>query len=491
MSLPNDSRPGSENTSTATSKSANSAENTEPPPQGYGPKLSSGGGYFVMVPVSLFGRVTLRDIGVYAGVRSFGFGETSCSPTEMEVSQRLGVSVDTVQRGLTELRNAKVVKVTQRRGRPNVYTFPKCQGQQWVKVPVGLLGRVSPAQVGMYAALLTFQGKGGCFPKVTTVARRVGMGVTRTREMLRALGRAEVIEIVSRVRHDGINPTSNQYLFADLCQQTSEVPGQGHISWEVAADPGVGVPQIPEYRNRRSRCGTRTINQNPYPDLVGWSAPPARVRSQEPQSKLHPGTSRGHVAPGEPIAGAGMSDEEPGSDLPGELGSCAAEAGAPGNPGAPAPGKNPVSARASGWHRQPLADEHQERRAQVLVDLLAEGWVSLGRNKPAPETLENWLQTARIMLLGPDKRDYDQACQLITKTCRDEYWSGQVRSMYYLSTNWDVIAEEFSKREVRDVGAAARAAKRRKQRADKRVSQRQAESGSAHVSIGGFKLSDL
>jgi hypothetical protein len=361
-----------------------------------------------------------------------------------------------------------------------VYTFrprPARTRDGWAKVPVALLGRVCPAAVGLYGVLRSFEGDHGVHPKVNTIAKRAGICHTQAKDYLRILKRAGAIEVIGRV-DDSHRTTSNLYHFALLPEQTRVVADQNHAATDLVTNPAQGWCQIPTGDGDKSRPQTRTINKNSYLEVVGWSAPSARLSSGEHYGEHLRGTGEGHKGPGSTSESLGVL---------GALGRKSLE---------DLETSPPTSARLAGWHRQPMPDEDQERQAQDLVDLLAEGLADLGRNAPAPAALENWCQTARVMLFGPDNRDYDQARQLISKVCRDEYWSGQVRSLYYLAENWDQIADEFSKRDVRDVGVA-RAAKRRKQRTDKRVAERNnaktadKPEGSGPQGIGCFRLSDL
>jgi hypothetical protein len=251
-----------------------------------------------------------------------------------------------------------------------VYTFrPRPAGTRdgLAKVPVVLLGRVCPAAVGLYGVLRSFDGRGGVCPRVNTIAERAGICHTQAKDYLRILREAGTIEVQGRV-DDHNRATSNLYHFPDLSERTYVVVDQDHAARGLVTNPAGGWCQIPPRDGDKFRPQTRTINQDTELEVVGWSAPLARVNSEELHSE-------------------------------------------------------------------------------------------------------------------------DQARQLISKACRDEYWSRQIRSLFDLSNHWDQIAEEFSNRPVRDIGAA-RAAKRRKDRADKRVAKRTPE-GTARQGIGGFSLSNL
>lgn len=457
----NRSRPGSANTTGATNQNSavQASENQI--------TVTGGNTHFAMVPVWLLGRVKLREVGVYAALHSFTFADnTTCSPTETEIADRLGVSVDTVQRAVLKLVAAGAITVTAERhhdGRRNVYTFTPSPTAQHVRVPRGVLGRVTPAEVGMYAVVRSFNGGSGCHPMVPTIAKLAGLGTTRTRQMLHALADAGVIEIVSRLKADGVNPAPNEYVFLDVPDVAAE---------SLSADPAVGSPQIPREGDRKSRCEPITPNQNSELKLVGWCEPAARDSFEEDLGEVF----EEHVAPRNPsestrdhaeiLGGLGSTSDSPRK----HLGS-----------------SSPTSARNSGWFNQPMADPAEESRVQDLVTLFADGRETLGQNTASPATRENWAASARNMLFGPDSRDYHLAWTLVDKVTRDKYWSGQVRSLYHLATHWDEISAEFSRREVQDFRQDRRV--RRRERLDKRVDE--ADKPGERQSVGSVTFDDL
>lgn len=79
---------------------------------------------------------------------------------------------------------------------------------------------------------------------VPTIAAKAGLGTTRTRQMLHTLADAGVIEIVSRLKPDGVNPAPSDYVFIDVADVAAE---------SLSADPAVGSPQIPSPEVWRSR----------------------------------------------------------------------------------------------------------------------------------------------------------------------------------------------------------------------------------------------
>ena len=351
-----------------------------------------------------------------------------------------------------------------------VYTFrsrPSGTPDGWAKVPVALFGQVSPAAVGLYGALRSFEGHAGTYPKVETIAARAGICHTQVKDYLRVLRRAGAIEVVGRV-DDRNRTTSNLYVFptvAEACQQTHVEAGQGHAAADLVPNPAWGWCQIPPGVGAKSRPQTRTSNKNLEPDLVGWSAPSARLASEETLREFCEEL---------PVSGTTSETTPKGFE---EIRIAPEKSQVP----------LPNSGRTTGWFRQPLDDEASEGRAQDLVDLFAKGHADLGWNTPTPATLQNWLQSARLIL---DQRDYDDARQLIEKVCADEYWSRQVHDLFGLKRRWDEIADEFTRRGPKDVGVAK--AQRRRQLSQARVAdQTAAGDGRAWVGTGARRLSSL
>jgi hypothetical protein len=494
--------------------------NKEAPDQGATTNHDTPPGYFAVVPVRLFGRVSVRSVGVYAGYSSFAYGKLTASPTEAEVAERLNISPRTVRRALSELVEAKAIEVAPGKGAVGgryLYTFTEHPGQ-WVKVPVALLGRVCPAAVGMYAVLRSYENYNGVYPAVLTMAERAGICHTQAKDYLRELRRAGAFQVVHRV-DDKDRTTSNRYLLAEVPRQTAVVPGQGHNGAALGTNPAGGCGQIPPGVGDKSRPQPRTLTQNTDLDLDGWTAPSARWPHGLERSEVSPGTGE----PGldtDAVAEPGQNTDVPGNNsAPGQNTDDLAAVAEPGKT-APASGQNtpgpgpntsfkggdsPISPnghtsntsnrKVSGWIHQPLADQDKERQALDLVDLFAQGQVDLGRNKPSQATRDAWLASSRNMLDGPNKRPYAEVRKVIQDVCRDDYWSGRVKSMWDVADNWDKITDEFKRRTVRDVRVAR--VVRARERADKRVAERnkarqgQAETQTERQRVGCVSLSEL
>lgn len=466
--IPNDSHSGFEEPVNAASEAA------EPHP----PEVCAVAARYAPVPVWLFGRISLRSVGVYAGLRSFAFGNDSCSPTEADAARRLHISVDTVARARRELIDVKAVEVVAGEravGGRYVYEFlprPANARDGWAKVPLVLLGLVCPAAVGLYGAARSFQGSAGTFPTVDTIAKRAGVSHTQTKQYLRELRLVGAIEVVGRTDSGG-RTTSNAYHFPVRFGPRTPEGEQVSVSTGLTAEGAGGRPQIPPGVDRESRPQTKPINKTLDPDLVGWSAPMARVAFEGNTTGAFEELEQGVAPPQSP------------SELPQ-------------TPGALLRDNSPVplaaSTRTSGWHRRPLADENLERRSSELVALFARGQTDLGRNSPNPTTRENWLRSARVMLAGPDIRNYDQARELVVNVCRDQFWSGRIRSLFDLKENWDQVARDFSERAPKDIGVA-KAVRQRAQAVEQTNephSQQTEQSGtSGSEVIGVRKLSTL
>ncbi|OBK82510.1 hypothetical protein [Mycobacterium sp. 1164985.4] len=476
----NDSRPGIENDTEATRSTPRTDDNGTP-------AGSPNADRFAPVPVWLFGRVPLRSVGVYAGYRAFRYGTAeTCSPTETEVAELLGVSVDTVARARRQLVNAKALTVTvgQAHGGRLVYTFrkrPAGTRDGWARVPVALLGRVPLAEVGMYAVLRSFKGADGCRPRVATIAERAGVGTTRTRQMLRVLAAADAIEVVPRTKPDGVRRAPNEYLFHDVADQSQQLDvcaPQRHEAQSLTANPEGPLPadpeglspQIPRVFDRKSRCGTRTSNQNQDLDLVGWSTPAARC---QPLAQDRGQLAKHLVSPGHDSAGPGPGVAAPGEHRAalGDTGPCHHETAIVLGHSAAESSRTGMTdadrSRGVGWISKPLPDPIVEAQCAALVELLADGQVASGRNAPPPATLGAWTASSRRML-AHDERDYEKAHRLIQDVCADRYWSGRVRNMFDVAERFDEIAAEFARRKPMNAGAES-AKRRRDRQVDKRV----------------------
>lgn len=435
-------------------------------------------GYFVKVPVWLFGEVPLRSVGVYAALRSFTFGTESCSPTEAEVSERLGVSTRTVKRARADLieANAIVVAVGKTHGGRYEYTFPARAGR-WVKLPGALLGRVSPTEVGLYVALLSFDAGSGVYPKVETIAERAGISRTQTKDYIRTLRDAGVIEVIGRVT-DNAKTTSNWYHFPDLQQFAGEPDqdcGATGLVTPVMTDPARLRCQIPPAFGDKSRPQTRTLNQNTDLEEAGWPAPMARHRLAGGTSEpLWPPGESPHdhlVAPGGPLGGSpsGPGDHLVNSVVPGDhLAACGEKAD-----------------EIAKEERNPEINDSGalEHLLDTLVDLMAEKSVVLGRNAPNPAKRASWLKSARRILVT-DQRDCSEAYTLLDRAMTDDYWSGRIKNLYTFAEHYDQIQAEFDKREPRGINQVRRE-RRRAQRIETAGTPKE------HVGLGGSKLSDL
>ncbi|BBY92292.1 hypothetical protein MGALJ_19610 [Mycobacterium gallinarum] len=475
-------------------------------------------GYFVMVPVSLFGKVPVRSIGVYAALRSFACGTESCSPTEADVADRLDVSADTVGRARRDLINAKAITVAVGKGANGgryEYTFA-ASGGRWAKLPSALLGRVSPTEIGIYAVLRSFEGHQGCYPKVETLARRAGIGQRQVQRYLRNLCTAKVIDVVGRV-NDQQRTTSNFYYFPDL-----------RLTAQLTADMTPTSPQIRHRVDRKCDTQTRTNNQNLYPEQAGWSA-------AVPRNPLADGSSEGlwpaSRPPGDHLVVPGENAVGPGDHLvdsvvaPGEsfgdhlVNSKENILVAPGDhlanhlvaPGDRRGGQSDRTGgqldhrgdhragrgdHSDGWsdHRgnptpeQDLdTNDSQVRESLIdsLVNLMAEKSAALGRNAPNQSKRESWSKSARRILFS-DQRDYGEVYSLLDKAMTDHYWSGRIKNLFTFAENYDQIRDEFNKRPPRHMNQ-----ERREKRRAQRIETASTPVKKEHVSLGLTRLSDL
>jgi hypothetical protein len=246
----------------------------------------------------------------------------------------------------------------------------------------------------VYVALKSHGGmKDGARPSINPrIMEMTGLGESTIWRSIRELESAGVLKVESRGRNQ-----PNRYQFP-ATRPVSHSDRSAKLTDQVSHSDRPGSPKLAAERNQYRETNTER-------QRFGWGASGATLPGGNQETPpAGSGAERGQGAQrqGEDTSTTHLAGERSEQDL------------------------GPNKERSSGL----MTSTPNYPQQQIdLANRLHSGLIRAGKRSPDKTPPNGWYNSARILLAS---HPYQEICDLIDWVCADDYWSGEIRSLYHL-----------------------------------------------------------